>query len=101
IGISTGSAVVIASSCLGRKLSDRRVGIGHSRSYPLVRTAPAPVSAPVLDAAQRRVVEHAGGPLLVLAGPGTGKTTTLVEAAVARVEAGVPVAGILMGTFRR
>ena len=32
-----------------------------------------------------------GGPLLVLAGPGTGKTTTLVETAVARVEAGVPV----------
>ena len=37
------------------------------------------------------VVEHPGGPLLVLAGPGTGKTTTLVEAAVARVDAGVPV----------
>ena len=56
---------------------------------------------PALDAAQRRVVEHAGGPLLVLAGPGTGKTTTLVEAAVARVEAGVPVEQILMLTFSR
>ena len=57
--------------------------------------------APVLDEAQRRVVEHGGGPLLVLAGPGTGKTTTLVEAAVARVEAGVPVDDILMLTFSR
>ena len=55
----------------------------------------------MLDAAQRRVTEHAGGPLLVLAGPGTGKTTTLVEAAVARVEAGVPVEHILMLTFSR
>jgi superfamily I DNA/RNA helicase/RecB family exonuclease len=55
----------------------------------------------VLDEAQRRVVEHAGGPLLVLAGPGTGKTTTLVEAAVARVESGVPVDDILMLTFSR
>jgi superfamily I DNA/RNA helicase/RecB family exonuclease len=59
------------------------------------------VGAPVLDAAQRRVVEHGGGPLLVLAGPGTGKTTTLVETAVARVAAGVPVEQILMLTFSR
>ena len=71
--------------------------------YRLVRrpAAARPVAAPVLDAAQRRVVEHAGGPLLVLAGPGTGKTTTLVEAAVARVAAGVPVEHLLMLTFSR
>ena len=37
----------------------------------------------------------------MLAGPGTGKTTTLVEAAVARVAAGVPVDQILMLTFSR
>lgn len=40
----------------------------------------------MLDADQRRVVEHSGGPLLVLAGPGTGKTSTLVEAVVHRVQ---------------
>ncbi|HLR83793.1 MAG TPA: ATP-dependent DNA helicase, partial [Nocardioidaceae bacterium] len=44
------------------------------------------VEPPVLDDSQRAVVEHPGGPLLVLAGPGTGKTTTLVEAVVDRVE---------------
>ena len=44
--------------------------------------------APVLDDQQQRVVDHAGGPLLVLAGPGTGKTTTLVEAIVRRIEEG-------------
>ncbi|MBM7515739.1 ATP-dependent helicase [Nocardioides nitrophenolicus] len=50
--------------------------------------APAPpaASVPVLDAHQRQVVDHPGGPLLVLAGPGTGKTTTLVEAIVDRIE---------------
>ena len=42
----------------------------------------------MLDDAQRRAVEHRGGPVLVLAGPGTGKTTTIVEAVVQRVEAG-------------
>jgi superfamily I DNA/RNA helicase/RecB family exonuclease len=39
-----------------------------------------------LDEAQQRVVDHAGGPLLVLAGPGTGKTTTIVEAVAERIE---------------
>ncbi|HEY9412266.1 MAG TPA: UvrD-helicase domain-containing protein, partial [Jiangellaceae bacterium] len=53
----------------------------------LVRAAQTPLaSAPALDASQRQVVEHRGGPLLVLAGPGTGKTTTLVEAVVDRIE---------------
>ncbi|MCX6400983.1 MAG: ATP-dependent DNA helicase [Propionibacteriales bacterium] len=48
---------------------------------------PSPAGpAPALDEHQRRVVDHAGGPLLVLAGPGTGKTTTLVEAIVDRIE---------------
>jgi superfamily I DNA/RNA helicase/RecB family exonuclease len=46
------------------------------------------VVPPVLDEAQRRAIEHRGGPVLVLAGPGTGKTTTIVEAVVQRVEAG-------------
>ena len=69
--------------------------------YRLVRRE-RPVPPPqVLDEAQRRVVEHAGGPLLVLAGPGTGKTTTLVETAVARVGSGVPVEQILVLTFSR
>lgn len=40
---------------------------------------------PQLDAEQRRVVAHRGSPLLVLAGPGTGKTTTLVEAMATRL----------------
>ena len=70
-------------------------------SYRLVRPRRRVAAPPDLDAAQRRVVEHDGGPLLVLAGPGTGKTTTLVEAAVARVAAGVPVENILMLTFGR
>ncbi|WP_374195474.1 ATP-dependent helicase [Streptomyces sp. ISL-87] len=70
-------------------------------AYRLVRTGPERVDPPVLDAAQRAVVDHTAGPLLVLAGPGTGKTTTLVEAAAARVEAGTDPARILILTFSR
>jgi len=54
--------------------------------YRLTRGAEKLPTPPVLDPSQRAVVEHAGGPLLVLAGPGTGKTTTLVECAVDRIE---------------
>lgn len=52
----------------------------------LVRPGPVAVPVPQLDADQQAVVDHLGGPLLVLAGPGTGKTTTLVEAMVERIE---------------
>ena len=43
-----------------------------------MRAYPTAVPA-VLTSAQREAVEHAGGPLLVLGGAGTGKTTALVE----------------------
>ncbi|WP_406372075.1 ATP-dependent helicase [Streptomyces sp. NBC_01550] len=70
-------------------------------AYRLVRTPPGSVDPPLLDAAQQAVVDHAGGPLLVLAGPGTGKTTTLVEAVAARVTRGGDPARILVLTFSR
>lgn len=47
------------------------------------------------------MVDHIAGPLLVLAGPGTGKTTTLVESVAARVNAGADPARILVLTFSR
>ncbi|MFI1977203.1 ATP-dependent helicase [Streptomyces wedmorensis] len=79
-------------------------GSGRQRTpgaYRLVRTTPAPQDPPQLDAAQRHVVDHRGGPLLVLAGPGTGKTTTLVEAVAARMEAGADPERLLVLTFSR
>ncbi|MGW0541201.1 ATP-dependent helicase [Streptomyces griseoincarnatus] len=59
------------------------------------------MNPPPLDAAQRSVVEHGSGPLLVLAGPGTGKTTTLVESVAARVARGGDPGRILVLTFSR
>lgn len=70
-------------------------------AYRLVRTPPAPVDLPALDARQRAVVDHDGGPLLVLAGPGTGKTTTLVEAVTERLRRGGDPERILVLTFSR
>ena len=71
-------------------------------AYRLVRQLELADGPPLLDEAQRQVVRHSGGPLLVLAGPGTGKTTTIVEAVVERVLwRGIDPARILVLTFSR
>src|SRR4249919_2660905 len=71
-------------------------------SYHLVRPEPAAAEPVALDPEQQRVVDHEGGPLLVLAGPGTGKTTTLVEVMADRIERrGVDPSQILALTFSR
>ncbi|MEU7589475.1 ATP-dependent DNA helicase [Micromonospora sp. NPDC049230] len=54
-----------------------------------------------VDAVQAEVVGHTDGPMLVLGGPGTGKTSTLVEAVAARVTEGVDPERILVLTFGR
>ncbi len=71
-------------------------------TYRLVRLPGAAGHLPLPDDGQRRVIEHAGGPLLVLAGPGTGKTTTIVETVVDRVNRrGVDPRRVLVLTFSR
>ncbi|WP_425245234.1 ATP-dependent helicase [Streptomyces sp. NEAU-NA10] len=91
----------MSSSSSTRRLSPPHGRQGSRGAYRLVRTPPAQVVPPRLDAAQRSVVDHAAGPLLVLAGPGTGKTTTLVESVAARVARGGDPARILVLTFSR
>ncbi len=71
-------------------------------TYHLVPPADLTAEPISLDAEQQRVVDHRGGPLLVLAGPGTGKTTTLVEAIADRIEGrGVDPSEVLALTFSR
>jgi len=52
-----------------------------------------------LNAAQLDVVLHPGGPMLALAGAGTGKTRTLVYRVCRLIEDGVPPDRILLLTF--
>ena len=71
-------------------------------TYHLVPPVPPEARSLDLDPAQQGVVDHEGGPLLVLAGPGTGKTTTLVEAIADRIERrGADPAQVLALTFSR
>jgi DNA helicase-2/ATP-dependent DNA helicase PcrA len=54
-----------------------------------------------LNEQQRAAATHAGGPLLILAGAGTGKTTTLCARVAHLVAEGVPSERILLLTFTR
>ncbi|MER5831278.1 UvrD-helicase domain-containing protein [Streptomyces sp. NPDC002130] len=91
----------MSSSSSTSGLSHPRVRRGSRGAYRLVRTPPAHMDPPLLDASQRSVVDHTAGPLLVLAGPGTGKTTTLVESVAERVARGGDPERVLVLTFSR
>src|SRR3954468_3995732 len=54
-----------------------------------------------LNPAQRAVVDHDDGPLLVVAGAGSGKTQTLAHRVAALVERGADPRRILLLTFTR
>ena len=54
-----------------------------------------------LDPEQHAIVTHAGGPLLVVAGPGAGKTRVLTHAIAHRIGAGLPPERCLAVTFTR
>src|SRR3954464_4966369 len=54
-----------------------------------------------LNPEQRAAATHAGGPLLILAGAGTGKTTTLCARVAWLVAEGTPSERILLLTFTR
>ncbi|AVH56647.1 MULTISPECIES: ATP-dependent helicase [Streptomyces] len=91
----------MSSTSSTRRLTHPQVRQGTRGAYRLVRTPPARVDPPRLDAGQRAVVDHGSGPLLVLAGPGTGKTTTLVESVAARIARDGDPQRVLVLTFSR
>jgi superfamily I DNA/RNA helicase/RecB family exonuclease len=62
----------------------------------VIKAAPA-----ALDPEQLAAVTHRGCPIVVQGGPGTGKTTVLVEAALARIQEGQNPDSILLLTYGR
>ncbi len=65
---------------------------------PAVSAAPSPGG---LDAEQHAIVTHDGGSLLVVAGPGAGKTRVLTHAIAHRIGNGLPPERCLAVTFTR
>lgn len=83
--VLTDQSAPAAGGVVGSGLADRDGGASGRR----------------VDPVQAEVVGHTDGPMLVLGGPGTGKTSTLVEAVAARVAEGVDPERILVLTFGR
>lgn len=72
----------------------------RARAIPAAaRDLPAPIEG--LNDEQRRAVTHGEGPLVIVAGPGTGKTRTVVERIAHLVQGGVSARGITAVSFTR
>jgi DNA helicase II / ATP-dependent DNA helicase PcrA len=68
---------------------------------PAAAASQTPIWAEGLDDDQLCVAEHDGGPLLIVAGAGTGKTRTLVARLACLIDRGVSPDRILLVTFSR
>jgi superfamily I DNA/RNA helicase/RecB family exonuclease len=73
-----------------------------ARHLQLLRRSPGELSQerPELDEAQRSVVDSTGS-VAVIGGPGTGKTKTLIQSALARIEMGAEPSSLLILTYSR
>jgi len=65
----------------------------------LGRPADPPIVTP--DDQQSQAIQHSGSPLLIVGGPGTGKTTTLIESATYRIKAGLAPERLLILAYGR
>ncbi len=79
--------------------------VGDGPASKRIALRPAPTArrrvdyASALNEEQRQVVMHPGGPMLVLAGAGSGKTRTVVYRVARLLEDGVDASSILLLTF--
>jgi len=67
----------------------------------ILRRRPIDQNHFIPSAEQTAVIAHRGSPLVVYGGPGTGKSATLIEAVIARVNEGVDPNSILILTYGR
>src|SRR3954453_10010830 len=100
VPVSVTRSAIVGRSCSIAEIAatDRRHAPSQSAESSAIWAYPTAV--PVLTSAQREAVEHTGGPLLVLGGAGSGRTTVLVERFAWLAERSAPeaVLGLTLGT---
>ncbi|MBF0418379.1 MAG: UvrD-helicase domain-containing protein, partial [Magnetococcales bacterium] len=95
-------APVAAKPTLSRKSPDKVIPSSMDAGAPQGSSEDdALLSGDGLDDAQERAAAHGDGPLLILAGPGTGKTRTLTHRLAGRIRAGEEPERCLALTFTR
>ena len=67
----------------------------------MLKRRPIPETTFQLSSAQLTAIAHRGRPLIITGGPGSGKTTTLIESAISRINEGQDPNSILLLTFGR
>ena len=91
-GVATGAVGVAAET---------PTGLADDRGWEHGSDGSAASSSGALDPEQHAIVTHDGGPLLVVAGPGAGKTRVLTHAIAHRIGNGLPPERCLAVTFTR
>lgn len=71
------------------------------KTFSKLKRRPLPEKSYQLSAAQQSAISHRGKPLIISGGPGSGKTTVLIESAIARINEGQDPNSILLLTFGR
>ena len=87
---STPAGATEIMEILGRDETVRRIRAGHRQTQLME-----------YNEAQKRAAAHGEGPMLVLAGPGSGKTAVITERTARLVREGVAGSRILVVTFTR
>ena len=91
-----------ASGSGSAKPAEAGVPVTAGPAGPAVTAGPGAVPlSGGLDPEQHAIVTHDGGPLLVVAGPGAGKTRVLTQAIAHRIGNGLPPERCLAVTFTR
>ena len=103
-GTASNEAASDEASAVSEAGADPNASAGAADASAADAAAPSPAMPPAASPYnndQRRVIEHDGGPLVVVAGPGTGKTRTVVARIAELVARGVSPRAITAISFTR